>query len=44
MTKYFMKTLVETIEKESDPSIVCIELDTLKCVIDDLSIPFLSAQ
>lgn len=24
MTKYFMATLVETIEKETDPNIVCI--------------------
>lgn len=43
MTKYFMSTLVETIEKESDPSIICFELDTLKNVIEDLDMTFLSS-
>jgi len=43
MTKYFMKTLVETIEKESDPNIICVELDTLKSVVEDLDLCFLTA-
>lgn len=44
MTKYFMATLVETIEKENDPNIVCIQLETLKSVIEDLGMPFLSSS
>lgn len=44
MTKYFMATLVETIEKETDPNIVCIELETLKSVIEDLGMSFLSSS
>ena len=44
MTKYFMKTLVETIEKESDPTIICFELETLKDCISDLGFSFLTAQ
>lgn len=43
MTKFFMKTLVETIEKESDPTIICVELETLKSVIEDLNLAFLSS-
>ena len=37
-----METLIKTIEKESDPEIICIELDTLKSVIEDLDLCFLN--
>jgi hypothetical protein len=37
-----MRTLVETIEKELDPSIACLELETLKNVIEDLDFCFLT--
>lgn len=42
MTKFFMETLVSTIEKESDSSVIIVQLETLKNVIDDLNMSFLS--
>lgn len=42
MTKYFMTTLIEVIEKESDPKIIVVELEALQSVIEDLNLRFLS--
>ena len=37
-----MGTLVETIEKEYDSEIVIVELETLKSILEELGICFLS--
>jgi len=42
LAKYFMKTLVETIEKEFDTDIMITELETLKGCIDELNCCFLN--
>lgn len=42
MTKLFMQTLVETIEKEYDSDCIIVQLDTLKNVIEELNLTFLT--
>ncbi len=42
LAKHFMGTLVETIEKEYDSNIVIVELETLKNIIEELGMCFLS--
>ena len=44
LTKYFMNTLVITIEKELDPEVIFIEVQTLKGVIEDLDMCFLNEE
>lgn len=44
MTKFFMETLVATIEKESDSAVMIVQLSTLKEVIEDLDMTFLNEQ
>lgn len=42
MTKYFMEILVKTIEDDPSSEIVIIEIETLKLVIEELDIVFLT--
>lgn len=44
MTKYFMDTLVVTIEKESDPEVIIFQLETLSHIIEDIDMAFLTAD
>ena len=44
LAKYFMDTLVSTIEKEFDSDIMIVELETLKNIIEELGLQFLTNE
>lgn len=44
LARHFMSTLVTTIEREFDTDIMIVELETLKCVIEELDLCFLAQE